>query len=143
MSNILQTQRLDAVMTRDVVSIDMDLTLGQAMELCSEKRIRHLLVVDEEKRLVGVVTDRDLRYYISPRIGTLSENSADRSTLSRHIHQIMVRQVVSATGDIALSEAAQLMLTNGVGCLPVVDADRRVLGIITTVDFLRFIAKAG
>lgn len=143
MSNILQTQRLDTVMTRDVVSIDMDLTLGQAMELCSEKRIRHLLVVDEEKRLVGVVTDRDLRYYISPRIGTLSENSADRSTLSRHIHQIMVRQVVSATGDIALSEAAQLMLTNGVGCLPVVDADRRVLGIITTVDFLRIIAKAG
>lgn len=142
MSNTLPAQRLDTVMTRDVVSINMDLTLGQAMELCSEKLIRHLLVVDEEKRLVGVVTDRDLRYYISPRMGTLSENNADRATLSRHIHQIMARQVVSATVDITLSEAAQLMLTNGVGCLPVVDADRRVLGIITTVDFLRFIAKA-
>ncbi len=129
-------------MARDVVSIDMDLTLGSAMELCASRRIRHLPVVDENKCLAGMVTDRDLRYFISPRIGTLSENNADRATLSRHVHQIMTRQVISATGDISLSEAAQLMLSHGVGCLPVLDGDRHVIGIITTVDFLRFIAKS-
>jgi acetoin utilization protein AcuB len=141
MTNAMQAQQLDSIMTKDPVCVDMDLTLGHAMELCSEKRIRHLPVLDESKHLIGMVTDRDLRYHISPRIGTLSENNSDRATLGRHVHQIMVRQVVSATAETAMSEAAQRMLENGVGCLPVVDGERHVIGIITTADFLRYIAK--
>ena len=133
--------RLDRVMTSDVVCIDMDLTLGKAIELCSEKRIRHLPVLDENNRLAGIVTDRDLRYFLSPRIGTLSENTSDRESLHRRVHQMMVRCVVYATADTGLPEAAQLMLTNRIGCLPVVDGDRRVIGIITTTDLLRYIAE--
>ncbi len=85
---------LDRVMTEDVVCIDMDFTLLKAIELCSEKRIRHLPVLDEDNRLVGIVTDRDLRYFLSPRLGTISENNSDRESLSRHVHQMMVRKVV-------------------------------------------------
>jgi acetoin utilization protein AcuB len=129
------------VMTRDVVCVEMDFTLGKAIELCSEKRIRHLPVLDEHKRLVGIVTDRDLRYRLSPRLGTLSENNSDRESLNRPVHQIMVRQVVCTTADTALPEAAQLMLTSRVGCLPIVDRERRVIGIITTTDLLRYIAE--
>ena len=132
---------LDRVMTEDVVCIDMDFTLLKAIELCSEKRIRHLPVLDENNRLVGIVTDRDLRYFLSPRIGTISENNSDRESLSRHVHQMMVRKVVSATADMTLSEAAQLMLENRVGCLPVVNSDRLVVGIITTADILRYVAQ--
>ena len=132
---------LDRVVTEDVVCIDMDFTLLKAIELCSEKRIRHLPVLDENRRLAGIVTDRDLRYFLSPRLGTISENSSDRESLSRHVHQMMVRKVICATTDMTLSEAAQLMLTNRIGCLPVVNDDRRVVGIITTSDILRYIAK--
>ena len=129
------------IMIRDVVCIDMDFTLGKAIELCSEKKIRHLPVLDEHNCLAGMVTDRDLRYFLSPRIGTLSENNSDRESLNRRVHQIMVRQVICANESTPLSEAAQLMLTNRVGCLPVVDSRRHVVGIVTTTDLLRYIAE--
>ncbi len=136
-----QIRGIMGIMTRDVVCVPMDFTLGKAIELCSEKGIRHLPVLDEHNRLVGIVTDRDLRYFLSPRIGTLSENNSDRDSLARRVHQIMVRQVLCATADTSLSEAAQLMLTNRVGCLPVVDGGQRVIGILTTTDLLRYIAE--
>jgi acetoin utilization protein AcuB len=132
---------LDSIMAGNVFCIDMDTTVGRAIELCSEKRIRHLPVLDDNKVLVGVVTDRDLRYFISPRLGTLSENNSDRATLTRHVHQVMVRQVTCVGLDTTLPEAAQLMLTNSVGCLPVLDSERHVVGILTKTDLLRYIAN--
>ncbi len=129
------------LMNRDVVCADMDTPLGKAMDLCSEKRIRHLPVLDEHKQLVGLVTDRDLRYYVSPRLGTISENRSDRESLERPLHLIMVRNVVVASEEAALSEAAGLMLANRVGCLPIVDTDQHVVGIITTTDLIRYIAE--
>ncbi len=136
-----QTTGLARVMTKDVVCIDMDFTLGKAIELCSDKKIRHLPVLDENNRVAGIVTDRDLRYFVSPRLGTISENTSDRESLSRPVHQIMVRKVICATIGMTLPEAAQMMMANRIGCLPVVDIDRRVMGIITTNDLLRYIAE--
>jgi CBS domain-containing protein len=130
-------------MTSDVACAEMDFTLGKAIELCSDKRIRHLPVVDEHGQLVGLVTDRDLRYYVSPRIGTISENRSDRESLERPIHLIMIRTVVVASADTPLPEAAQLMLTNRVGCLPIINLGRQVVGIITTTDLIRYIAQGG
>jgi acetoin utilization protein AcuB len=141
MTSTQQAPGLDRVMTREVVCIDMDCTLSKAIELCSEKRIRHLPVLDENSQLVGIVTDRDLRYFLSPRLGTIAENNSDRESMHRHVHQMMVRNVVCATEGAALPEVAQLMLANRVGCLPIVDNDRHVVGIVTTTDLVRFIAK--
>jgi acetoin utilization protein AcuB len=138
---ISPVMRIDQVITKDVVCVDMDVTLGNATELCSGKKIRHLPVLDENKRLAGIITDRDIRYFLSPRLGTISENNSDRESLSRRVHQVMIRHVVCATENTSLSEAAGLMLANRVGCLPVVDADRHVIGIITTTDLIRYIAK--
>jgi len=134
---------IQELMTRDVVCADMDTPLGNAMELCSDKRIRHLPVLDDQKQLAGLVTDRDLRYYVSPRLGTISENRSDRESLERPLHLIMIRNVVVASVSSTLAEAAQLMLENRVGCLPVVDSDRHVVGIITTTDLIRYIARTG
>jgi CBS domain-containing protein len=131
------------LMTRDVVCADMDTTLGTAMELCSEKRIRHLPILDEYKQLTGLVTDRDLRYYISPRIGTLAENMTDRESLNHPVHLIMRRTVIVASAETTVAEAAQLMLVNRVGCLPVINLGRHVVGIVTTTDLLRYLAESG
>jgi acetoin utilization protein AcuB len=129
------------VMTRDLVAIEMDTPLGEAMKLCSERKIRHLLILDEQKHLAGVVTDRDLQHFISPRVGTISENSADRETLKRPVHLIMMREAVVIDPESPLSEAAGLMLNNRVGCLPVVDPEFHVVGLITSTDLIRFIAE--
>jgi CBS-domain-containing membrane protein len=132
---------IESIMTRDVICINMDITLGDAIELCSQNRIRHLPVLDEGKRLAGLVTDRDLRYSISPRIGTISENNLDRGTMNLHVHRIMKREVITISAETLLAEAAQLMLTHRIGCLPVVDSERLVIGIVTTADLLRYLAN--
>jgi len=128
-------------MTKDVVSIDLDTPLGHAMEVCSDKRIRHIPVLDENHRIVGLVTDRDLRSFISPRIGTISENNSDRASLRRPVHLIMLREVVTANPEASVTEAAQLMIAHRIGCLPVIDVERHVVGLVTTTDLLRYLAE--
>ncbi len=134
--------KLDLIMKRDVVSIDMDAPLSEALELCMGRRIRHLPVTDDEGRLVGILTDRDIRYYLSPRLGTISENSADRATLERRVHVVMVRKIVVGTPDMSLAAAARKMLDHRVGSLPVVDSEHKIVGIVTANDFLVLIAAS-
>ena len=137
----LRNTALGSIIRTRVISINMDATLGEAMELCLNRRIRHLPVVDDDGRLAGLMTDRDLRAHISPRMGTISENNADRETLHRRIHLFMVREIVSGFPSMTLAEATGLMLEKRVGCLPVVDEDRRLVGIVTTSDFLGIFAQ--
>lgn len=132
--------RLKAIMQQNVIRADMDATLGEAMTICFQHRIRHLPVLSSEGKLAGLVTDRDLRFYISHRLGTIMENTSDRETLHHHLHVIMLRRVITGRPEMAVTEAARLMLDNHVGCLPVVDEQHHVLGIVTTSDFLRLIA---
>ena len=133
---------LSLIMKTDVVSIGMDESLKSALEVCTNRRIRHLPVADEEGTLVGILTDRDIRYYLSPRLGTISENNSDRATLERRVHTAMVRNVVTGTPDMSLGAAAKKLLQDRVGCLPVVDNDHRVVGVVTTSDFLLLLAAS-
>ena len=133
---------LSLIMVTDVISIRMDEPLKAALDLCTNRGIRHLMVVNDEGALVGILTDRDIRYYLSPRLGTISENNSDRATLERRVHTVMARDVVTGTPDMSLGAAARKMLHDRVGCLPVVDGDRRVVGVVTTSDFLLLMANA-
>jgi acetoin utilization protein AcuB len=127
-------------MQKNVVRATEDTTIGEAMTLCFQHRIRHLPVVNNLGKLVGIVTDRDLRFYISHRLGTIMENNTDRETLHRHVHVIMVRRVITGRMETPVADAAQLMVDHHVGCLPVVDKENRLLGLVTSGDFLRLIA---
>jgi acetoin utilization protein AcuB len=132
--------KLESIMQRNVVRADTDTTLGEAMTICFQHRIRHLPVVNNREKLAGLVTDRDLRFYISHRLGTIMENNSDRETLHHHVHVMMVRRVITANPETSVTQAAQLMVDHRVGCLPIVDAENRILGIVTTGDFLKLIA---
>ena len=131
--------RLKNVTQQSVIRADMDATLGEAMTICFQHRIRHLPVLNKEGKLVGLVTDRDMRFYISHRIGTIMENNSDRETLHHHLHVIMVRRLITGRPEMTIIQAARLMLDNHIGCLPVVDAESRLVGIMTAGDFLRLI----
>jgi CBS domain-containing protein len=119
----------------------LDTTLGEAVTICFQQRIRHLPVIHSNGQLAGLVTDRDLRFYISSRLGTIMENNSDREALHHHLNVMMVRRVVTGRPEMQVREAARLMVENHVGCLPVVDADNQLLGIVTSSDFLRLIAE--
>jgi acetoin utilization protein AcuB len=131
---------LSAIMKKDVVPIGMDTTLQAALEVCTEQRIRHLPVLDDEGRLAGILTDRDLRYQLSPRLRTLSENNSDRASMHRRVHLVMTRNVVVGSPDMTVAEGARLLVKHRVGCLPIVDSERKLAGLVTTTDFLILLA---
>ena len=115
-------------MTRDLVTVKPGDDLALAESILRLGGIRHLPVV-EDGRLRGLVTQRDLL-----------RSAALRSHKTTLASDIMVHEVVTVRPSTSLVEAARTMLARKFGCLPVVEADGRLVGIITESDFVRFAA---
>jgi acetoin utilization protein AcuB len=130
--------KISAVMTKRVVSVGMDDSLRAVRDTFARHGFHHLLVLDKG-RVRGVVSDRDLYRHLSPFVGKLSERSQDASTLNRKAHQIMTRELVAASAEMTIQEAAALMLEHRVSCLPVVKEDGWPAGIVTIKDMLRIL----
>src|SRR3972149_4770181 len=119
-------------MKRDPVTVSPEDSFRHAMTLIRQKGIRHLPVV-EEGRLVGIVTDRDLRQ-TSPSPATSLEIHEMHYLLERvKLREIMTKKVHTVAPDTPIEEAARLMLTHKIGCLPVLPAGR-VVGIGPEAD---------
>lgn len=126
------------IMTRDVVTVQMDDTLKWVSEVFEEHRFQHLIVT-EEGQTVGVLSDRDLLKHVSPFIGKMAERSQDIASLERRVHQIMTRKLVCCSPETPLRDAAKLFIEHNVSCLPVVQEDcscNRCVGIITPTDLV-------
>ncbi len=121
-------------MTRDVVTALPGTSLADGLALMHERRIRHLPVL-EDGRLVGIVSDRDLRG-AAPPIGSLPEEQRLAFLRDQRIAQIMKRDVVTVDPTTPVEEAARLMAVRTIGALPVLEADTLV-GILTAADLLR------
>lgn len=119
-------------MTTDVVSTTEKASIQEALALMKRHSIRHLPVVDETQRLVGWVTDADLR-------GVLIASMLEDLTVA----DVMVRQPYLVRPHDSLEKAASLILSQRIGGLPVVDG-ARLVGVITVVDILSaFISLLG
>jgi acetoin utilization protein AcuB len=122
-------------MGQPVVTIDAGATCRAAVDLMKAHRIRHLPVVDGG-RLVGIVTDRDLRQMMfDPAIQDRLEQAFD-SLESRPVRTVMTWAVISVGPETGLRPAARIMYERKIGALPVVDAGR-VVGVLTERDVLR------
>ncbi len=119
-------QQVKEVMTRDIVALRPQQPFAQALALLAQHRFRHLLVIDADARLAGVISDRDLLRCMS------RETDLERVTVAN----IMWSAVVTVRPDTLLSEAAAQMLSRRINCLPVVENDR-VCGILTSTDLLQ------
>lgn len=103
--------------------------LGPADDVrCAERemslgRIRHVPIVDHEGRLVGLVTHRDVL--------------AAGGDGHRRLAEIMQADVTTITVDTPAHEAAYLLLRHAIGCVPVLDDDGQLVGIVTETDFVR------
>src|ERR671921_829925 len=117
-------------MTRDFVTLAPDETVGTALALCRERRIRHLPVLSEG-RLVGIVSDRDLRSS-TPALGDPARAAALQEVL---VEDVMASEVVSAHPEDPIEQAANTMRERRIGCLPVVE-DGELVGIVTASDVM-------
>jgi CBS domain-containing membrane protein len=128
------------LMTSRAFSIKPKASLLALRDLMDEKDIRHVPVVDEEARLIGLVSQRDL---LRSAVGPVSEMPITTQVEIMQqvkVADIMTRDVETVGADQLLAVAAQIMLENKYGCLPVVEEDR-VIGILTEADFVRHLAK--
>ena len=128
---------VDSIMTRRVVTVEMDDTLLIIRGIFKHLTFHHLLVV-ENRKLVGVISDRDLLRALSPFLGTHSETMHDRDTLDRKAHQIMSRNPVVVFPETEIKAAANLLFERNISCLPVVSHEGAVVGIVTRQDILKY-----
>ena len=128
------------LMTREVVTVHEEDNLAAAEEAMGRHGFRHVPVVDGE-RVVGLISNRDvLRYSVSPLEGRAVEADADLKSVT-FVADIMSREVTTVNPETPLEQAADLMLAGKLGCLPVIDWGGRLVGIVTSTDFVRLVAR--
>jgi acetoin utilization protein AcuB len=123
-------------MSKDPVTINDDTSMMKAIHLMKQNRFRRLPVL-HEGRLVGIVSDRDLKEASPSKATTLDVHELYYLLAELQVKDIMTRDPVTVTPDDTVERAAQLMLENTISGLPVVDDQGRVVGILTQSDVFR------
>jgi len=129
---------VEKIMSKRVVTVEMDDSLKAVKEIFDNVRFHHLLVV-ESGRLFGVISDRDLLKALSPNIGTIIETNRDAVTLNKRVHQIMTRKPVTLTPSAGIYDAIKIFNIYNISCIPVVDDENKPVGIISWRDVLKAI----
>ena len=122
-------------MTKNPICIGVNNKISEVVDIMNEKKLHRIPVVNG-KKLVGLVTE-----------GMISKNGATKATslsiyelnylLSKTtVDAIMIRDVITIHEDSFLEDAALLMYKHDIGCLPVVNDDKEVVGILTSNDVL-------
>jgi acetoin utilization protein AcuB len=124
-------------MTARVVTVELDDRLDVVKKIFDALNFHHLLVIDDSRKLKGVVSDRDLLRALSPYVGSAAENARDLATLNKRVHQIMSREPVTLNRGASLEEAMRLFLANRISCIPIVDDDFKPVGILSWRDVMR------
>jgi acetoin utilization protein AcuB len=123
-------------MTSDPLTITIDTNLKDALELIRSKPFRHLPVLDEDGKLVGIVTEKSLVYAAPTPTTTLSVFEVDYILARTKVGQIIQGSVITVGPDLPIEEAARVMVDHRIGCLPIVEGDK-LLGIISDTDIFR------
>ena len=140
------------VMTHDVVSVEFGTGLQEAWGLLRERRIKALPVVDRARRIVGVLTvadfmrsaDIDIHEGFASKLRKfLQATPGVRSDKPEVVGQIMTRDVQVAHADRSLSGMVPLFSSTGHHHIPVVDAELRLVGILTQTDLVRALVREG
>jgi acetoin utilization protein AcuB len=125
------------LMRTNVVTLQATDMLGIAEDIMSMGRIRHLPVVDAKNRVVGVVTQRDLfRASISSVLGF--DRSKEHEWLGKvRVQDVMTKQVTMIGPEAGVVAAVDKLVADKIGCLPVVDEEGKLVGLLTETDCLR------
>jgi CBS domain-containing protein len=127
------------LMTTRLVTVTENDDLAHAARLMTQEHVRHLPVV-RASRLVGLLSQRDILRMAPSAVANLDHAQTEAWLRSISVSQAMVRDVVTVRPDATGRSAALTLLRRKFGCLPVVDAEGRLLGIVTETDFVRHAA---
>jgi acetoin utilization protein AcuB len=131
--------QVSEIMSRGLITVDKNASLRRARRVLDQYRIRHLLVMDG-KRLVGIVTDRDLRRAAPSSKSPLTISEREEFMDELKVVEVMSRKLITASPDTTVREAARVMVSEKIGCLPVVNGNQLV-GIVTETDLLEMLVR--
>jgi CBS domain-containing protein len=118
--------RVCDVMSTKLITLSPHHTFGEAVQLMSNHRFRHFIVLHADGKLAGVFSDRDV----------LRALGRTPNWQAKTVSGVMTHEVVTVSPDTPLSEATAEMLSHRINCLPVIGENERVCGIITSTDLL-------
>jgi acetoin utilization protein AcuB len=126
-------------MTPQVITIDKDASIFDAQEIMAKHTIRHLPVVDDENRLIGIVTDRDIRSALPTSIFKALDDSFNvkEKLNTMKIKDIMTKNPFAISPADTIQDALLLIQQKRVGAFPVVDEAGKLKGILSVRDLLR------
>ena len=125
------------LMTSRVFTLRRTDTLQDVRSLMQLAKIRHIPVTEGGDRFVGLLTHRDLLGYAVSHLAEINREEQEEIESSILVGDIMQTDVRTVAPDTLLREAAEILYRNKYGCLPVLDGDNKLVGIITEADFLR------
>jgi len=128
-------------MHTELITVPPETTLVDAMEIIKKKQIAHLLVVDKKNKLIGIVSDRDLKQNWASPATTLSAHELNYLLTKVTLNMIMVKKFVSVPPSMTIERAALTMQEQRIGALPVMEGEKLV-GIITTTDVMGVLLQA-
>ena len=117
------------LMSEDIITVDKDQNLSDALKLLRKHNVSRLPVTNN-KELVGIISERD----IANKLGSSKYESMPASRL--HISSVMVKDVFTVPETMQLDEVARLMLENGIGSVPVMNEEDKMVGIVSKADFV-------
>ena len=126
-SAIIAPTEVADIMTGKVVTLSPHHSFSQAANLMNDRYFRHCVVVDAQGHIVGVISDRDI-------LRALARNPNSRS---KSVEQIMTHNPVTVRRDTPIADAVSKILSKRINCLPVVEANGHVCGIVTSTDLLK------
>ena len=129
------------IMHTDLITVAPETTLVEARKIIEDKSIDHLLVVDKNKKLVGLLSDRDLKQYWASPATSLSTHELNYLLEKVLVSMVMVKTVVTIPTSTTIERAALIMQQNRISSLPVMENDELV-GIITSTDVMGVLLDA-
>jgi acetoin utilization protein AcuB len=128
--------RVADLMAGSLVTVGHDATVADAWRIMQKRQVHHLPVLDANRRLIGMLTDHDLRLVILKRCLRGEPGQVSRTLAGLRVNEIMTWAVVTVGPDVDVRDAARIMHDRKLGALPVADGGR-VIGVITATDVIR------
>ncbi len=124
-------------MTREPATVASDDTLLDAAARMADRNVRHLPVVDGERHVVGILSDRDVRTVVGDWLRPFRPSDAVVRARTYRVGDAMTREVFVVNQDAPFDEVVRVFTDQRVGAVPVVDDTDRLVGIISYVDVFR------
>ncbi len=127
------------LMTTGLKTLDEEHNLAEARDLMGREHIRHIPILDANNQFVGLLTQRDVLANTVSNLADFNDQERQDIEAGVKVSEIMITDINTVEEHTSLREAAEYLLDHKYGCLPVVDEEGYLVGIVTESDFMKLV----